>query len=745
MYQVPASPLVFRGALLCASGLLSLSAVSAQTTPAGFVKVHGAALVDAQGEPADATVCAQAIIKGVPVSVRIDATPLGAITTTRQVCTSAAMASWTLTLPDTSTSASKNVTFKFTAKDNVTGEDLLFGYDQVQPTGETNSWCTGGVCELGKLSPNTPALAVIQAGPTGPRGATGDPGCLIGNTGSCTQTIGFSKVNATYFAGSSSYPSVQAAVNAACSGGGTAIAQVTARPGMGATDPVSSIAGGCSGVTIVDERDLPFTTYRWNGTAYLQKGSRVQMAGAVGDGIADDTAALTSAIAQATSGGTGTVVLPAGHYHVTSQIEVPRGVNLIGQDNGLSDDGGHTFIEGNLTGPILHFSNGAGGSLIQGFTVSNSHASCNGASSAVRFDGDSGPGIFRDMRLQSNDTALMTGSGNGNEIDSYSLENVYLAGDGNYLGCTRGLAAFGRNVHVRGGRSYASQIAYYFSGDDWVFDGVNVEFVQVPFLFGPTSGFEIRNSHVENAGMIATNANTLPDFSTFPWTDKGGTGNGWTGTGRFIGNNFLLNSHGTGSVGQGGPAFVIKSQPSMIGRLTFDGNNLSFPGTNGSVNFNTVSGSFDYTAAASLVNGVRVLSSDAINIPAIPYDNYTSWTDLSAGHIGLHGNVSLDAPAITINGVASPRMFTGTTAQFPSSAQSVAAGSCVIGTATISGINRYWTATASGVYYDAGDGFDVRAFVAGDGPTVNVKVCARVAATLNPQQYNVIVTENLNH
>ncbi len=52
--------------------------------------------------------------------------------------------------------------------------------------------------------------------------------------------------------------------------------------------------------------------------------------GAVGDGVADDTAAIQSALNAASTNGGGIVYLPAGKYKLTSTLDVPSGVELRG-------------------------------------------------------------------------------------------------------------------------------------------------------------------------------------------------------------------------------------------------------------------------------------------------------------------------------------------------------------------------------------------------------------------------------
>lgn len=52
--------------------------------------------------------------------------------------------------------------------------------------------------------------------------------------------------------------------------------------------------------------------------------------GAKGDGVADDTAAISKALAAVGSDG-GVVHLPAGKYRITGSLSVPQGTTLLGE------------------------------------------------------------------------------------------------------------------------------------------------------------------------------------------------------------------------------------------------------------------------------------------------------------------------------------------------------------------------------------------------------------------------------
>ena len=59
--------------------------------------------------------------------------------------------------------------------------------------------------------------------------------------------------------------------------------------------------------------------------------------GAVGDGVADDTAEIQAALDAAAAAGGGIVHLPDQHYVVTATLEIPDGVTLVGRGVGLWD------------------------------------------------------------------------------------------------------------------------------------------------------------------------------------------------------------------------------------------------------------------------------------------------------------------------------------------------------------------------------------------------------------------------
>lgn len=73
--------------------------------------------------------------------------------------------------------------------------------------------------------------------------------------------------------------------------------------------------------------DIPFFLSKFIGMVFYVKDEEY---GGVGDGVTDDTAAITAAVAAANTAGGGAVVFSAGTYRTTSVINVPVGVSLIG-------------------------------------------------------------------------------------------------------------------------------------------------------------------------------------------------------------------------------------------------------------------------------------------------------------------------------------------------------------------------------------------------------------------------------
>ncbi len=93
--------------------------------------------------------------------------------------------------------------------------------------------------------------------------------------------------------------------------------------------------------------------------------------GAKGDGIADDTTALTTAIANAQSIG-GDVILPSGVYRITSTVVIGQAVRIIGQGAGVggnttagNDDSKSVVIDHDFVGDLFQIV-GVNGNVLAG-------------------------------------------------------------------------------------------------------------------------------------------------------------------------------------------------------------------------------------------------------------------------------------------------------------------------------------------------------------------------------------------
>lgn len=124
--------------------------------------------------------------------------------------------------------------------------------------------------------------------------------------------------------------------------------------------------------------------------------------GAMGNGTADDTAALQAALAAAGSNGGGIVYLPGGHYKTSATLTVPpgvelRGVNELEHGPGAGSDGWAkssviqpTAGSGGTTGPVaiaLQANSGVRGINISYETQSGSSGACTPFPAAIQGQG----------------------------------------------------------------------------------------------------------------------------------------------------------------------------------------------------------------------------------------------------------------------------------------------------------------------------------------------------------------------
>jgi hypothetical protein len=172
--------------------------------PLGYVQISSSNLQNSTGAlEANGTITfAPVNAAGVPISYQVNGNGQAFYT---PVSTSIANGAFSLRLADTALTAPANICFSVTAKDNVSGNNLLGpGYTCVQPAGSGtavtggNAWCTaasgssGGTCNFDFYTPNLASLVVVQTGPTG---ATGAAGPSLVSTSTATAFNGILKGN----------------------------------------------------------------------------------------------------------------------------------------------------------------------------------------------------------------------------------------------------------------------------------------------------------------------------------------------------------------------------------------------------------------------------------------------------------------------------------------------------------------------------------------------------------------------
>lgn len=165
------------------------------TVPVGYVQMSSTYLQDSTGTTiANATLYVTPVNStGTPISFQVNGRGQASSKTVQTTVTSGA---FTIQLADTALTAPANVCYSITAKDNVSGKQLLGpGYTCVQPAGSglavtgINAWCTaatgsyGGTCNFDLYPINEAALVVVQTGPNlvSTSTGTGINGALCGN------------------------------------------------------------------------------------------------------------------------------------------------------------------------------------------------------------------------------------------------------------------------------------------------------------------------------------------------------------------------------------------------------------------------------------------------------------------------------------------------------------------------------------------------------------------------------------
>lgn len=122
---------------------------------------------------------------------------------------------------------------------------------------------------------------------------------------------------------------------------------------------------------------------------FRMRGINVKEFGAVGDGVADDTAAIQAAITNAKNANGGTVYFPAGTYRCASQLTIATatGVRLLGEGGSTQTVGGSTLLYVGTATPFINISGPSAVASIERMNVAYSSASFTGTLVAVAAGG----------------------------------------------------------------------------------------------------------------------------------------------------------------------------------------------------------------------------------------------------------------------------------------------------------------------------------------------------------------------
>lgn len=122
-----------------------------------------------------------------------------------------------------------------------------------------------------------------------------------------------------------------------------------------------TLTGGATSANLVSYQPAGVGAVATNVQTKLRETVSVKDFGAVGDGVADDTAAIQAAVDFMTLKPGGQVLFPVGAYLTTATINVPDGtgnsINLVGESyQRFSQFGGSSIIADHSAGPVIRFS-----------------------------------------------------------------------------------------------------------------------------------------------------------------------------------------------------------------------------------------------------------------------------------------------------------------------------------------------------------------------------------------------------
>ncbi|NDC49350.1 MAG: hypothetical protein EBZ61_09805 [Micrococcales bacterium] len=366
--------------------------------------------------------------------------------------------------------------------------------------------------------------------------------------------------------------------------------------------------------------------------------------GAVGNGVANDTAALQAAIDFAATNGQ-TLYFPYGTYLITSTLDIRnKKISWVG-DNYYTNA---TTIQGNFDAFLV---NGAGvaPSTYYGpyeiknirFVNTNNGTSLGSAGCFdLRYTGtckiENCAVIAQNVGIRLEETISATFTDNYVQGDSGTNPNHSYS---------RGYYGQGRNTRVNGGRVYGCYLAFDISGDSWVVSQCNMEFNDIVVRTNSLASGLFSGCHIETSNMVWTNAQNLPTTGAAPWTDPSGDGTGFTGAVTFENCIFFIAGL-TVNNGIRAPAFVCKSQVGFVAALTISGCALAIAD-----NLATISNSFNYTDPKVMVSGLRVAiinSTGFVDPSSIPQDQYSQYIRTDNGKYFGVTKIGFNDPAAYI-------------------------------------------------------------------------------------------------
>lgn len=345
--------------------------------------------------------------------------------------------------------------------------------------------------------------------------------------------------------------------------------------------------------------------------------------GAIGNGVADDTTAIQNAINAAVSGYANAIYFPFGNYLITSTINikgsttVQKRLTLFGAGN---QDSAPT-ITGSFDGYLIDCSGTSAlfnepCAFVGLHLINTNNGSGIGSAGCIKAE-YTGRVLIENCYLRFQNTGLKMYYTICPEI-----RNTFFVGDDKTnpnITYSRGIYGGSSTLKMYGGRVYSCYICFDITGDTYLFSGVNCEFSTIIFRQQGMTSLLVDACHFETSGMLWTNATTLPNTTTSPWTDTAGPNDGsqWIAGVTFNNCVIYFTTLGT-AAGVGAPLFVQKN----YGNLTLTNNVFDLSGSQALA---TISQSFNYSTATSIPAGTNLVSlnNNGFNDPATIPDAYS--------------------------------------------------------------------------------------------------------------------------